>query len=125
MAHYAFIDEQNIVVEVITGREESNMDWESYYSLRRGLVCKRTSYNTYGGENVNGNPFRKNFAGVGYTYDEARDAFIAPKPFPSWVLNEESCLWEAPVAHPIDGKLYAWDEINKQWIDNTPTKESA
>lgn len=96
MAHYAFLDENNIVTEVITGRDEWEVvdgitDWEAYYGNFRGQVCKRTSYN--------GN-IRKNYAGIGYKYDADRDAFIAPKPFDSWILNEETCQWEAPIAYP-------------------------
>ena len=79
-------------------------------------VWKQTSYNTHGGEHkLGGTPFRKNYAGVGYTYDEVRDAFIAPKPFKSWILNEESCTWESPVSYPNDGKDYNWNETTKQW----------
>ena len=101
MAHYAFLDENNIVVEVIVGKDEGTdgVDWEQHYGNFRGLTCKRTSYNTAGGVHVNdGTPYRKNFAGTGYAYDAGRDAFIAPKPFESAVLNEESCLWEDPNA---------------------------
>jgi len=114
MAHYAFLDENNIVTEVITGRNETEVvngvsDWEAYYSDFRDQLCKRTSYN--------GN-IRKNFAGVGFTYDADRDAFIPPKPFDSWVLDEETCNWEAPVAYPADaedGDYYTWDEATTSW----------
>ena len=75
----------------------------------------QTSYNTHGGVHPEGRPMRKNFAGVGYSYDAQRDAFIPPKPFPSWVLNEDSCLWEAPTPMPDDGQEYAWDEDGQQW----------
>jgi hypothetical protein len=77
----------------------------------------QTSYNTYGGQHPEGRPLRKNYAGIGYTYDAVRDAFIAPSPFPSWLLNEDTCLWGAPVAHPDDGKSYAWDEDTLSWIE--------
>lgn len=77
----------------------------------------QTSYNTYGGQHPDGRPLRKNYAGIGYTYDAERDAFIAPSPFSSWLLNEDTCLWEAPVAHPDDGKSYAWDEDTLSWIE--------
>ena len=81
------------------------------------MVCKRTSYNTRGGEHVNGGtPFRKNYAGIGYTYDEARDAFIPPKPFDSWLLDEDTCLWESPVPYPTDGEMYTWDEETTNWV---------
>ena len=111
MAHYAFLDENNIVTEVITGRNETEVvdgisDWEEYYGNRRGVRCVRTSYN--------GN-IRKNYAGIGYTYDETRDAFIPPKPFDSWTLNEDTCTWEAPVAYPEDGEVYTWNEEAQSW----------
>lgn len=110
MAHYAFLDENNIVTEVITGIHETELidglDTETWYGNFRGQVCKRTSYN--------GN-YRKNYAGLGYTYDEDRDAFISPKPFNSWILNEETCQWEAPVTHPADGYRYSWNEENISW----------
>ena len=116
MAHYAFLDENNIVTEVIVGKEEGNFNWEQQYGSFRGQLCKRTSYNTYGGiHNNGGTPFRKNYAGIGYTYDETRDAFIAPKPFSSWILNEDTCQWEAPVAYPQDGNNYNWNETNLNW----------
>ena len=119
MGHYAFLDGNNIVTEVITGKDEGQdgINWEQWYGEFRGQVCKRTSYNTSGGvHSSGGTPFRKNYAGIGYTFDEARDAFIPPKPFASWVLNEDTCLWEAPVAHPNDGKFYSWDEEAQNWI---------
>ena len=77
----------------------------------------QTSYNTYGGQHPEGRPLRKNYAGIGYTYDAARDAFIAPQPFASWLLNEDTCLWNAPVAYPDDGKPYYWDEDTLSWIE--------
>jgi hypothetical protein len=116
MAHYAFLDENNIVTEVIVGKDESNFDWETQYGMFRGQACKRTSYNTVGGVHLlGGTPFRKNFAGIGFTYDPVRDAFIPPKPFASWVLNENTCLWGAPVSIPTDGKRYNWNENNLNW----------
>jgi hypothetical protein len=79
-------------------------------------IWKQTSYNTYGGIHSNGEtPFRKNYAGIGYTYDEQRDAFISPKPFNSWVLNETTCIWEAPVARPNDENRYIWNELTLTW----------
>ena len=119
MAHYAFLDGNNTVTEVITGKNEGEdgIDWEQWYGEFRGQVCKRTSYNTSGGvHSTGGTPFRKNYAGIGYTFDEARDAFIPPKPFASWLLNEDSCLWEAPVAHPNDGGFYNWNEEDQEWV---------
>lgn len=104
MAHYAFIDENNIVIDVITGKDENEggIDWEQYYAQGRshfqelkGHTCKRTSYNTKGGVHIHGGvPYRKNYAGIGFTYDAARDAFIPPKPEGNYILNEDSCLWE-------------------------------
>lgn len=116
MAHYAFLDENNIVTEVIVGKDEGNFDWEQQYGSFRGQACKRTSYNTRGGVHLNGGtPLRKNYAGIGYTYDWQRDAFIPPKPFNSWVLNEETCLWDAPTPMPTDGKFYVWNEQTLSW----------
>lgn len=80
----------------------------------------RTSYNTYGGQHPEGRPLRKNFAGIGFTYDPVRDAFIAPQPFASWTLDEDTCLWNAPVAYPDDGKVYAWDEATLAWVGVIP-----
>jgi hypothetical protein len=104
MAHYAFIDENNIVTEVIVGRDEDDLidgvtSWEDYYGAFRGQRCLQTSYNTHAGVHANeGTPFRGNYAGIGHTYDEALDAFIAPKPEPTeeiadWVLDEETFTW--------------------------------
>jgi hypothetical protein len=113
MAHYAFLDENNIVTEVITGIDETELieglDTETWYGNFRGQTCKRTSYN--------GN-IRKNYAGIGYTYDSDRDAFIPPKPYPSWILNEDTCNWESPVPYPTDDKFYTWDESQQQWVEN-------
>jgi hypothetical protein len=122
MAHYAFLDTNNIVTEVITGKDEGeeNTDWEVHYGNFRGQVCKRTSYNTSGGTHSSGGtPFRKNYAGIGYTYDKDRDAFIPPSSFPSFLLNEETCLWEAPVPYPIDGERYTWNEEELEWVLQT------
>ena len=119
MAHYAFLDENNIVTEVIVGKDEGEdgVDWEAHYGAFRGQTCKRTSYNTIGGvHSSGGTPYRKNYAGIGYTYDEDRDAFIPPRPFASWTLNESTCLWDSPVPHPDDGELYTWDEATTNWL---------
>jgi hypothetical protein len=114
MAHYAFLDENNIVTEVIPGIDETELidgkAPEVWYGEFRGQHCVRTSYN--------GN-IRKNYAGIGYTYDEERDAFIAPQPFASWTLNEDTCRWEAPVAAPTDGKDYIWNEETQTWDEVT------
>lgn len=111
MAHYAFLDTNNRVTEVIVGRNENEIvddvsDWEKYYGDFRNQVCKRTSYN--------GN-YRKNFAGIGYTYDFKRDAFIAPQPHNKWILNESTCQWEAPVLYPVDGLEYVWNDNKGVW----------
>jgi hypothetical protein len=109
MAHYAFLDENNIVTEVIKGIDETELieglDTETWYGNFRSQICKRTSYN---------NNIRKNYAGIGYTYDATRDAFIAPKPYPSWVLDETTCQWQAPVEHP-EGPSRTWDEETLSW----------
>jgi len=121
MAHYAFLDENNIVTEVIVGKDEGEdgVDWEVHYGNFRGQTCKRTSYNTIGGvHSVGGAPYRKNYAGIGYTYDASRDAFIPPQPFASWLLNEDTCLWNAPVPYPTDGSTYVWDENTLSWVNN-------
>ena len=118
MAHYAFLDENYIVTEVIVGKDESNYDWEAHYGQFRGQLCKRTSYNTHGGvHNSGGTPYRKNYAGIGYSYDPQRDAFIPPKPFASWGLNESTCLWDPPTPMPTDGKMYRWDEDTTSWVE--------
>jgi hypothetical protein len=118
MAHYAFLNNNNIVTEVITGIDETELieglDTETWYGNFRGQVCKRTSYN--------GN-YRKNYAGLGYAYDEALDAFIPPQPFASWVLDEETCQWEAPVAYPEGEDNYTWDEASTSWkLVQTPAE---
>lgn len=124
MAHYAFLNMQNIVTEVIVGKDETDgpTNWEIHYGNIREQVCKRTSYNTRGGAHINdGTPFRKNYAGIGFTYDYARNAFIPPQPFNSWTLNSDTCLWEPPVAYPDDGQRYTWNEETQQWdlLDGT------
>ena len=119
MAHYAFLDRNNKVVEVIVGKDENEgiHDWEIYYGSKRGMKCVRTSFNTVGGVHTqDGTPFRKNYAGIGYTYDAKRDAFIPPQPYNSWTLNEETCLWEPPVPCPSDEQAYTWDEETTQWV---------
>lgn len=119
MAHYAFLNENNIVTEVIVGKDEGEdgVDWETHYGNFRGQICKRTSYNTIANQHPNGTPYRKNFASIGFTYDENLDAFIPPKPFDSWVLNEEKAVWAPPVEYPNDGKTYVWDESAVNWIE--------
>ncbi len=119
MAHFAKLDGNNIVIFVTVGRDEDNGK-EAELCARTGDVYKQTSYNTYGGVHaLGGTPFRKNYAGIGYTYDYVRDSFIPPKPYASWVLNETTCLWDAPVAYPDDGKRYSWDEATTSWVEMT------
>ena len=125
MAHFAKLDENNIVIFVTVGRQEDDGKEEELIS-RTGDVYRQTSYNTRGGVHYNpetGEPsedqskaFRKNYAGIGYTYDEERDAFIPPKPYDSWILNEDACLWNAPAPYPQDGKFYEWDEQSQNWV---------
>lgn len=128
MAHYAFINEDNIVVEVITGVDETETEtlpegfdsWEEWYADFRGQTCKRTSYNTSGGEHIlDGVPFRGNYAGIGMIYDEAKDVFYSEQPYPSWVLNETTWSWESPVPYPeVDSDppvFYEWNEEDQTW----------
>jgi hypothetical protein len=117
LAHFAKLDENNIVTFVTVGRQEDDGK-EAELCARTGDVYKQTSYNTHGGVHaLGGTPLRKNYAGIGYTYDPVRDAFIAPKPYASWLLNETTCLWDAPVAYPDDGKRYSWDEATTSWVE--------
>ena len=125
MAHYAFLNENNIVVEVIVGIDETELieglDTETWYGNFRGKTCKRTSYNTADGvHKENKIPFRKNYAGIGYSYSETLDAFIPPKPYPSWTLDEDTCKWESPVPYPVieegSNESYVWDENTTSWL---------
>lgn len=109
MAHYAFINMDNIVTEVITGREETDGDWETYYGNLRGVRCLRTSYN--------GN-IRGRYAGIGMIYNETLDIFHDPQPYPSWTMDDTGA-WHAPIAYPIDDHRYTWDEDNQQWVEVT------
>lgn len=113
MAHFAEIDPNtNIVLRVIVAEQ----DFINSGAVGDSFRWIQTSYNTFGGVHKNGGyPLRKNYAGVGFTYDKTKDAFIAPQPFPSWTLNETTCLWEAPVAYPDDGKTYRWNEEITNW----------
>ena len=111
MAHFAKI-ENGIVLAVIVAEQ----DFINSGAVGDQNSWVQTSYNTHGGTHtLGGTPLRKNFAGIGYTYDSERDAFIPPKPYPSWILNEDTCLWDAPVAHPANNSIYQWDEENTQW----------
>lgn len=110
MSHFAELDENNVVLRVLVGDNNVPNEGYDWFVENLGGTWVKTSYN--------GN-IRKNFAGIGYTYDEDRDAFIPPKPFESWTLNEDTCLWEAPVAYPEDGKMYIWDEDTTSWTEIT------
>ena len=105
MSHWAEIDENNIVLRVLVGNNSEPDEGEAFMNSLGGTWVK-TSYN---------GTIRKNYAGIGMSYDAGRDAFIAPKPYPSWILDEETCRWEAPVAYPTDGIMYEWDEETTDW----------
>jgi len=113
------IEVQSVVNEVLhdsNGIEREDIGIDFLTKLTGWAIWKQTSYNTQGGvHSSGGTPLRKNFAGIGMTYDETRDAFIPKKPFNSWILNEHTCLWNAPVAYPTDGKRYSWNETTKNW----------
>ena len=116
MSHFAQIDENNIVTQVIV-IEQDVVDSGLFGDPNSWI---QTSYNTHGGVHTQGGtPLRKNYAGIGYTYDNTKDAFIPPKPYNSWVLNETTCLWEAPIPMPDDDKMYSWDEETTSWIEIT------
>lgn len=106
MAHWAELDDNNVVLRVTVGNNAEPDEGYQWLIDNLGGRWVKTSYN---------GTIRKNFAGIGYTYDETRDAFIPPKVFPSWILNEETCLWEAPVPYPADGGFYIWDEETTSW----------
>ena len=113
MAHFAKVNSQGIVEQVIVA-EQDVIDSGLFGSPSSWV---QTSYNTHGGQHPEGRPLRKNYAGIGYTYDAQRDAFIPPKPFTSWILNEDTCLWDAPTPYPQDGKFYQWDEATTSWVE--------
>ena len=126
MAHFAKIGLNNKVIEVLSVHNNELLDSNGVEQEINGIdfltnltgysVWKQTSYNTFSNTHkLNGTPFRKNHAGIGYTYDKDRDAFIAPKPFDSWSLDEDTCIWEAPVAMPDDDNMYTWNETNQTW----------
>jgi hypothetical protein len=115
MAHFAEIDENNVVLRVIVGVDEP-LDGEAIYCEMTGTTWKKTSYNTVAGQHLlGGTPFRKNYAGIGYIYDPDKDAFIPPQPAPSWTLDEQTCQWISPVPFPNDEKQYFWDEPSVSW----------
>ena len=115
MAHFAKVNNR-IVEQVIVAEPEF---FDTFVDSSPGQWLQ-TSYNTHGGvHTLGGTPLRKNYAGVGFTYDSTRDAFIPPKPYASWTLNEDTCLWDCPVAYPSDGAMYAWNEDAQQWDEVT------
>jgi len=124
MTYFAKLDSENIVIFVTSGRAEDD-GLEEELNARTGDVYRQTSYKTRGGIHyTDGKPsedqaqaFRFNAAGIGFTYDEARDAFIPPTPYPSWVLDEATCLWVAPIDYPADGGQYVWDEETTDWVE--------
>jgi hypothetical protein len=119
MAHFAEIDENNIVTRVLVVGDDQEDRGQEFLADDLGLggAWKKTSYNTQGGvHTLGGTPFRKNYAGIGYSFDAERDAFIPPKPFASWILNEETCNWNAPVEMPVEeGKFFTWNEETTSW----------
>ena len=122
MAHFAILKSGNIVEQIIVVSndiaitEQDGINFLKNIFNNQHLPVVQTSYNTQGGIHLNnGTPLRKNFAGVGYSYDQTRDAFVAPKPYASWILNEDTCRWEAPVAMPEDDNMYTWNETIKNW----------
>ena len=127
MSHFAKLDNNNLVIFVTVGRQEDD-GLEAELCARTGDKYVQTSYNTSGGvHRLGGTPLRKNYAGIGYTYDEQRDAFIPPKPYASFILNEDTCLWEPPIIKPelteaevLAGSFYRWDEETLEWILETP-----
>ena len=115
MSHFAKVN-NGIVEQVIVAEPEF---FQTFVDTSPGAWIQ-TSFNTHGGvHTLGGTPLRKNYAGIGYTYDSQRDAFIPPKPFASWVLNDDTCLWDAPVAMPDDGKVYTWNEDTQAWVEVT------
>jgi hypothetical protein len=121
MAHFAEIDENNIVTRVLVVGDDQEHRGQEFLAddLDLGGTWLKTSYNTQGGvHTLGGTPFRKNYAGIGYSYDETLDAFIPPKPYASWLLNEETCNWNAPVEMPVEeGKFFTWDEDTTSWVE--------
>jgi hypothetical protein len=118
MAHFAEIDSSGVVQRVLVVADEQEDRGQEFLANDLGLggTWLKTSYNTSGGVHSNGGtPFRKNYAGIGYTYDSAKDAFIPPKPFASWKLDNATCLWNAPKPYPTDGAMYSWNEETTNW----------
>jgi hypothetical protein len=118
MAHFAQLDENNVVTQVIVVANEELLDNGIELEQKGIEFCSDLLGGTWKQTSYNGN-IRKNYAGIGYTYDEGRDAFIAPKPYNSWLLNETNCQWKAPVDMPTDGKMYTWNEETQSWDEAT------
>ena len=116
MAHFAQLNEQNIVTQVIVVANEELLDNSTESEAKGVAFCQSLFNGNWKQTSYNGN-IRKNYAGIGYTYDSQRDAFIPPQPYPSWTLVEETCQWTAPVLYPVDGKMYSWDETTLSWIE--------
>lgn len=114
MAHFAKVRD-DVVVQVIVAEPDF---FNTFVDSSPGEWVQ-TSYNTHGGQHPEGRPLRKNYAGIGYTYDRDRDAFIPPRPFASWTLNEDTCLWDAPMPYPDDGNEYRWNEETMSWVEVT------
>lgn len=122
MAHFAEVDSNNIVQRVLVVANEQDYRGQEFLANDLGLggTWLKTSYNTFGGvHSSGGTALRKNYAGIGFSYDPARDAFIPPKPYNSWLLNEDTCLWESPKPYPIDGAMYVWNETTTNWEEVT------
>jgi len=123
MAHFAEIDNAGIVLRVLVVADDQENRGQEFLADDLGLggTWKKTSYNTVGGVHTSGGTaYRKNYAGIGYKYDAVKDAFIPPKPFPSWTLNNDTCLWEAPTPMPVEeGKFFTWDEATTSWKEVT------
>lgn len=117
MAHFAELDANNVVLRVIVVGNADTSDADGVEKEHIGAAfCERLFGGTWKQTSYNGN-MRKNYAGIGFTYDAQRDAFIPPQPYPSWVLVEDTCQWTAPVATPTDGKMYSWDEPTTSWVE--------
>ena len=123
MAHFAELDSNNVVLRVVVISNPDTADASGVEKEHIGAAyCERLFGGTWMQTSYNGN-IRKNYAGIGHTYDATRDAFIAPKPYPSWVLNETTCRWEPPVPYPTDGKMYEWDEATQSWVEELPSEQ--
>lgn len=116
MSNFAEIDENSIVLRVMVGDDSLPNEGHDWFVENFGGTWIKTSYNTFAGvHSLGGIPLRKNFASIGFTYDAERDAFIPPQPYPSWILNEDTCLWQPPIAYPNDGGIYNWNEDAQSW----------